>query len=129
MKKDITLVEALTGFDFSFTHLDGTEFTVATGKGEVIGDMDKKVVRGLGMPYYKDPMSHGNLIIEFRIVMPKRGDISKENLEKLAELLPGKVNPRPKDDNYEMMEDFEIENANTSEEGGRKPDEQEEEEA
>jgi len=42
--------------------------------------MDKKVVRGLGMPYYKDPMSHGNLIIEFKVIMPKRGDITKENL-------------------------------------------------
>jgi hypothetical protein len=61
------------------------------------------VVRGLGMPFYKDPMSHGNLIIEFTVQMPKRGDISKENLEKLATLLPGKVNPRPKDDSYDMM--------------------------
>lgn len=129
MKKEITLVEALTGFDFSFKHLDDTEYTVATGKGEIIGDMDKKVVRGLGMPYYKDPMSHGNLIIEFKIIMPKRGEITKENLQKLAELLPGKVNPRPQNDKYEMLEDFDIESANTSEEGGRKAYQQEEEEA
>jgi hypothetical protein len=33
----------------------------------VIGDKSKKVVRGLGMPFYKDNMSHGNLIIEFKI--------------------------------------------------------------
>jgi len=32
----------------------------------------KKVVRGLGMPFHKDPLSHGNLVIEFHVVMPKR---------------------------------------------------------
>ena len=55
------------------------------------------------MPFYNDVMSRGNLIIEFTVEMPKRGEISKENLEKLAALLPGKVNPRPKDDTYDMM--------------------------
>lgn len=63
MKKSITLREALTGFDFKIKHLDGTEYTIYTGKGEVISDEMKKVVRGLGMPFHKDPMSHGNLII------------------------------------------------------------------
>lgn len=29
------------------------------------------------MPFYKDQMSHGNLIIEFTVEMPKRGEISK----------------------------------------------------
>jgi len=43
----------------------------------VIGDLQKKVIRGLGMPFHKDPMSHGNLIIEFNVIMPKRDEISK----------------------------------------------------
>lgn len=73
-------MEALTGFDFKLKHLDGAELTIYTGKGEVVGDHDKKVVRGLGMPFHKDPMSHGNLIIEFKVMMPKRGDLNKEQL-------------------------------------------------
>ena len=77
IKKDISLLEALTGFEFSLKHLDGTEYTIYTGKGEVIADEMKKVVRGLGLPFHKDPMSHGNLVIDFHVVMPKRGDISK----------------------------------------------------
>lgn len=63
MKKNISLLEALTGFEFKLKHLDGSEYTIYTQKGEVIADEMKKVVRGLGMPFYKDPMSHGNLII------------------------------------------------------------------
>jgi DnaJ family protein A protein 2 len=80
------------------------------------------------MPFFKDPMSNGNLIIEFKIEMPKRGQFTKEQLDALATILPGKVNERPKDNNYEMLEDFEKENVNSSEEGGKKNIEEEEEE-
>lgn len=116
------------GFEFKVKHLDGSTFNIYTGKGEVLGDKDKKVVRGLGMPFFKDPMSFGNLIIEFKINMPKRGELSQEQLKELATLLPGKVNERPKDNNYEMLDDFDKENVNTSEEGGHKNIEEEEEE-
>lgn len=80
MKKTITLVEALVGFSFKIKHLDNIEYTIYTGKGEIVGDHDKKVVRGLGMPFFKDQMSHGNLIIEFKVQMPKRGELTKEQL-------------------------------------------------
>ena len=100
MKKKISLAESLCGFEFKLKHLDGNEHNIYTGKGEVIGDGDKKVVRGLGMPFFKDSMSHGNLVIDFNVVMPKRGTLTKEQLEELAKILPGKVNERPKDDKY-----------------------------
>ena len=125
MKKNLTLVEALTGFEFTLTHLDGHEYSIYSKKGEIISDKSKKVVRGLGMPFYKDSLSHGNLIIEFHILMPKRGTLNADQLKQLAELLPGKVNPRPVGDKYEMMEDFRKEDTNTSEQGGHKNDEEE----
>jgi DnaJ family protein A protein 2 len=77
MKKTISLAEALIGFEFKVTHLDGSIFNIYTGKGEILGDKDKKVVRGLGMPFFKDNMSSGNLIIEFKLQMPKRGELNK----------------------------------------------------
>ena len=123
MKKDVTLLEALTGFEFTLTHLDGHEYTIYSKKGEIISDKSKKVVRGLGMPFYKDSLSHGNLIIEFHVLMPKRGTLTAEQLKQLAEILPGKVNPRPEGDKYEMMEDFRKEDTNTSEQGGHKNEE------
>lgn len=126
MKKDITLLEALTGFEFTLTHLDDHEYSIYSKKGETISDKSRKVVRGLGMPFYKDSMSHGNLIIEFHILMPKRGTLNADQLKQLAELLPGKVNPRPVGDKYEMMEDFRKDETNTSEMGGHKKEEEEE---
>lgn len=76
MKKEITLYEALTGFEFILTHLDDHQYTIYSKKGEIMSDLSKKVVRGLGMPFYKDSMSHGNLIIEFHVIMPKRGTLT-----------------------------------------------------
>lgn len=47
-------------------------------------------MRGLGMPFYKDPMSHGNLYIEFIVNFPKKNTITGSNLEKIAKILGGK---------------------------------------
>ena len=65
------------------------------------------------MPFLKSQTEFGNLVIDFHIEMPKRGELSKEQLEGLAAILPGKVNERPKGD-YNMLEDFDKEGVNTS---------------
>jgi len=52
--KKITLLEALTGFNFEITHLDGKKFTVATAPNEVISHQDIRCIKGKGMPFWKD---------------------------------------------------------------------------
>jgi len=54
MKKTISLIEALLGFNFKLKHLDGKEYTIYTEQGEIVGDHDKKIVKNLGMPFFKD---------------------------------------------------------------------------
>lgn len=44
-------------------HLDGKKYTIATAPGEVISNAELKTVKNLGMPFYKDSMSSGNLYI------------------------------------------------------------------
>ena len=127
MKKTITLVESLIGFEFDLKHLDGQVFKIYTARGEIMADKSRKVVRGLGMPFLKSHSDHGNLIIDFKVEMPKRGTLSKEQLEALSAILPGKVSERPKGD-YQILEDFDKEGVNTSEEGGKKNMEDEDEE-
>lgn len=105
MKKSISLIEALIGFEFELKHLDGQSYNIYSGKGEIIADKTRKVVRGLGMPLLKSHSEHGNLVIDFKIRMPERGSLNKEQLEVLSSILPGKVNDRPKGD-YEMLADF-----------------------
>jgi DnaJ family protein A protein 2 len=103
LKKNISLIEALLGFNFKLTHLDGREYIVYTQAGEVVGDHDKKIIKGLGMPFYKNDELRGNLVVEFKVTMPKRGDLTAQQLQVLSQVLPGQANTRPSDSNYEML--------------------------
>lgn len=55
--------------------------------------------------------------------MPKRDELSKQQIQALIGVLPGKLNKRPAGE-YEMFEDLDVENLNTNEEGGKKPEDQ-----
>ncbi len=44
-------------------HLDGKKYIIATAPGEVLTNQELKTVKNLGMPFYKDSMSYGNLFI------------------------------------------------------------------
>jgi DnaJ family protein A protein 2 len=53
IKKKITLTEALTGYCFSLTHLDGKSYRVQTHPGEVLQDKSKRLLKRMGMPHFK----------------------------------------------------------------------------
>ena len=76
------------------------------------------------MPFFGTEEEHGNLVIQFKVVMPKRGELNPEQIKALSSVLPGKINERPIDTNYEMLQDYEREHENSNEEGGRKEDDE-----
>ena len=45
----------------------------------------RKEIKGKGMPFYKDAMSHGNLYIDFSIEFPKKNEL--KNLEELKKVI------------------------------------------
>lgn len=93
MNKKISLFEALTGVKSSYTHLDGTVHNMQTAPGEIINFTDRKTIYGLGLPFFRDSMSHGNLIIDFEVQMPsKYNNLSPEQIRILGEILPGREN-------------------------------------
>lgn len=71
MEKEITLIEALTGVDFTLTHLDGKKIRIKNKVGEVIKPDDIKTVEGYGMPYHKQTYKFGNLFIIFKVKFPE----------------------------------------------------------
>lgn len=73
MERKITLLEALTGFQFDFTHLDGKQYLVKSQKGEVIKPGDVRTVPNLGMPTFKRQYEKGSLYIQFQVDFPKQG--------------------------------------------------------
>jgi DnaJ-class molecular chaperone len=87
MEHDIFLVEALCGFEVGIEHLDGRVLRIKTQPGEItkpgnecnafiveyvnhfVGDV--KYIPDEGMPYPKNPMQKGKLLIKFNIIFPE----------------------------------------------------------
>lgn len=71
MEMDISVREALLGFERSLTHLDGRTISfVVDGVTKPFGVLR---IAGEGMPLKGDPTQHGDLYVKFRFVMPKDG--------------------------------------------------------
>lgn len=90
LRKKITLAEALTGFQFTVTHLDERVLLVKSDPGVVYKPGDVKSIRNEGMPMAKNPQDKGQLFIEFQVEFPKPEQL-EENVRKLLR----KVLPAP----------------------------------
>eukprot|EP01130_Rhizamoeba_saxonica_P013374 TRINITY_DN5707_c0_g1_i1.p1 TRINITY_DN5707_c0_g1~~TRINITY_DN5707_c0_g1_i1.p1 ORF type:complete len:398 (-),score=114.61 TRINITY_DN5707_c0_g1_i1:1170-2363(-) len=71
MKKDVNLVDALTGFSFEIEHLDGRTVIVDIAPGDIINDGDVREVKNFGLPIYTRPFQYGYLYIKFNVIFPK----------------------------------------------------------
>jgi len=88
MKKKISLVEALCGFEFSINHLDGRKLIVKSAPDVVYRPGDFKVIRDEGMPHSKNHFMRGSLYIEFVVDFPKNGFLSVKSKQALVKILP-----------------------------------------
>ncbi|RWS26306.1 DnaJ-like protein subfamily A member 2 [Leptotrombidium deliense] len=84
---DISLTQALCGFAIPLKHLDGRELILRCKPGDVIVPNSLKVVKGEGMPMYRNPFEKGNLYIKFNVVFPEQYFTSNEKLAILKKLL------------------------------------------
>lgn len=71
MTKKVSLIEALKGFSFNLKHINDHTITIQTPKGKIITHNEKLKISGLGMHYYKDSLSNGDLYITFDVQFPK----------------------------------------------------------
>lgn len=101
-------------------HLDGKKHIVATAPGEIISNLEFKSIKNLGVPFYKDPMSHGNLIIEFKVDFPKKNFFTKEAADKLIKILETKPQIELSKDKAKnkILEDYNAADLNPSPRGG-----------
>lgn len=86
MEKEITLYEALCGFSFTITHLDGRILLVKSKPGEIIKPGDIKEIPNEGMPTHRQPFDKGVLVIKFNIKFPT--SIPAQHASTLANILP-----------------------------------------
>jgi DnaJ family protein A protein 2 len=89
---------------------------------------DLLTIKGKGMPFYKDAMSHGDLHIKFTVEFPKSRSLKPEVIEKLTQVhlyhylqslpAPPKAN-RPDPKKSEILEEFDETSLNSNAEGGK----------
>jgi len=70
MEKDISIIDALTGYSFKFDHLDGKAVIVESKKGDIVKPGDIKEVPRQGMPIYGRTYESGSLFIKYNVVFP-----------------------------------------------------------
>lgn len=90
MKMDITLNEALTGFQKSIKTLDNRQIIISSLPGEFIKPNCIKAVLNEGMPMYKNPFEKGRLVINFNVKFPESREIDLKTISELEKLLPAK---------------------------------------
>jgi len=95
----ITLSEALLGFSrILITHLDGRGVKVTSPPGKIIIPAESIILRGEGMPVYKNPDQKGDLYVVIHIDMPNEDWLKTINRTALESMLPPKkidILPRP----------------------------------
>ncbi|KAF5196559.1 Chaperone protein dnaj protein [Thalictrum thalictroides] len=82
----LSLVEALCGFQFIITHLDGRRLVIKSQPGEVIKPDQYKAIDDEGMPMYQRPFMRGKLYIHFTVDFPK--SLAPEQCKALEAVLP-----------------------------------------
>lgn len=85
MEKEISLVDALCGVEFTVKQLDGRILHVKHPPGEVITPNMIKSIAGEGMPHYRNPDERGFLFIKFVVKFPP--SIGYEQSQKLQRVL------------------------------------------
>ena len=82
LNKTISLKDALCGFVFDITYLDGRNFKINNTVGNIIANNHHKVLQGFGM---KRDNHIGNLIINFNVIFPEK--LKEEQIEALQKIL------------------------------------------
>ncbi|XP_034474397.1 dnaJ homolog subfamily A member 2 [Drosophila innubila] len=84
----INITEALCGYTHCFKHLDGRNVCMTTQPGEVLRHNHIKKMRSGGMPVFNKPTDHGDLYVQFKVILPANDFATQPQLAMLEDLLP-----------------------------------------
>lgn len=116
----LTLTEALCGFQFPLTHLDGRQLLIKANPGEIIKPGQFKSVNHEGMPHYQRPFMKGSLYIQFQIEFPESGFLTSEQCKALESVLPPKPANQMTDMDLDECEETILYDVNMEEETRRR---------
>lgn len=104
--KTLSLYEALTGFQFVLTHLDGRRLLIKNQPGEITRPASMKAVNQEGMPNFKNPFLKGQLYIHFEVEFPNPEDLDEQARKRLGSILPVPDKPLIDEDDPELEVHF-----------------------
>nr|AMO51602.1 DnaJ protein [Piper colubrinum] len=125
----ISLTEALCGFQFALTHLDGRQLLIKSNPGEIIKPGQHKAINDEGMPHYQRPFMRGRFYIKFNVEFPDSGVLSLDQCRTLSNILPSKSGSKIFDMELEECEETTLLDVNIEEEMRRKQQQQQQQEA
>ncbi|XVF79807.1 hypothetical protein PTKIN_Ptkin15bG0019200 [Pterospermum kingtungense] len=124
VKHNLSLTEALCGFQFALTHLDGRQLLIKSNPGEVIKPGQYKAINDEGMPQHQRPFIKGRLFIHFNIDFPESGTFSPEQCQTLETVLPMRASKRLADMELDECEETTLHDVNNIEEERRRKGQQ-----
>lgn len=116
----LTLTEALCGFQFVLTHLDGRQLLIKSNPGEVIKPDHYKAINDEGMPNFDKPFIKGWLYIHFDVVFPESGVLSPDTCRAIETILPSRPGNSSSEMELDECEETIMHNVNIEEEMRRK---------
>lgn len=132
IEKKISLLEALTGVDFTIMHLDGRMVRIQNDQGKVIKPNSVMTCEGLGMPFHKTPYKFGNLFVTFKVEFPESVDGAQ--MAEIQKILASQDKSKAekaevnKVEQTVQLQKFEEHHKNTHAQGGTRGNDSEEEE-
>lgn len=91
MAKELTLVEALCGFQFHVKSLEENQwFKISGKKGQIVQHGDVIKIEEQGLPQRGERRSRGNLYVRFSVVLPESGSLSADAKKTIQQALSGK---------------------------------------
>ncbi|KAH9532052.1 hypothetical protein CY35_19G068600 [Sphagnum magellanicum] len=126
VQHSLTLTEALCGFQFPLTHLDGRQLLIKSVPGEIIKPGQCKAINDEGMPHYQRPFMKGRLYVQFSIDFPETGSISPEQCKAIEAILPPRPSSAATDMDLDECEETTLLDVNLEDEMKRKQRQQQE---
>jgi DnaJ family protein A protein 2 len=121
----LSLTEALCGFQFVLTHLDGRQLLIKSNPGEVVKPDSFKAINDEGMPIYQRPFMKGKLYIHFTVEFPET--LTPDQVKGLEAVLPAKPSSQLTDMELDECEETTLHDVNMEEETRRKQQQQQQE--
>ncbi|KAF7825212.1 dnaJ protein-like protein 1 [Senna tora] len=120
VEHNLNLTEALCGFHFVLTHLDGRQLLIKSNPGEVIKPGQYKAINDEGMPHRSRPFMKGQLYIQFNVDFPESGFLSPDQCRLLESVLPPKMSRTLTDMEVDECEETTLHDVNMEEEARQK---------